>query len=254
MSEDAMHHLVVLYDIQASAALADPEKLIARQSMNDCCDAALAAASIPSEQVTVKDLGDGAMLRFTADVPKSRVLGVWLREFHAGLKRDYEQMARPSQIRLAVHAGELHRSLSEHTGATLDFIARLVNAPVAKQVLEATPSAPLAVVVSEQIYDQVVRHRGGELEPDAFTPISVQVKETDASAWLYLPGWARVPMPPGLTGAEEAALAARQAESMDNGTARLGRQEIAVSGGNVGVIGQTTVHGSFNVGGPAGLR
>ena len=252
MSTEALHHLVVVYDIQGSAGLTDPEKIVARQSLDACCTAALEAAAVPAGQVRVKDLGDGAMLQFGAEVAKSRVLGVWLGTFHSRLRRAYEQAERPVQVRLAVHAGELHPSLDEYTGVALDFTARLADAPAAKRVLDATPSAPLAVIVSEVVYDQVVRHRGGGLEPAAFSRVKLQVKETDTTAWLHLPGWARVPMPQDAETAQAGMKSTRTAADRVRGGGR--QQDITVSGGNVGVIGEATVHGPFTVGGSDGSR
>jgi len=249
VSTEALHHLVVVYDIQGSAGLSNPEKIVARNSLDECCTAALETAAIPASQVRVKDLGDGAMLQFGAEIAKSRVLGAWLGAFHSRLRRAYERAERPVQVRLAVHAGELHPSLNEYTGVALDFTARLADAPAAKRVLGATPSAPLAVIVSEVIYDQVVRHRGGSLEPSAFSRIKLQVKETDATAWLYLPGWARVPMPQDTGTAEDDAVGAIPRTTADRVRDGGRQQDITVSGGNVGVIGEATVNGPFNVGG-----
>ncbi|MEZ0108973.1 class 3 adenylate cyclase [Catenulispora sp. EB89] len=251
-TEEALHHLVVVYDIQGSAGLTNPEKIVARQTLDDCCTAALETAAIPAGQVRVKDLGDGAMLQFGAEIAKSRVLGSWLGAFHNRLRRVYEQAERPVQVRLAAHAGELHPSLNEYTGVALDFTARLADAPAAKRVLSATPSAPLAVIVSEVVYDQVVRHRGGGLEPASFSRIRLQVKETDTTAWLHLPGWARVPM------SQHTETAPGDMPSPRTGADRVGddvgQQNITVSGGNVGVIGEATVHGPFTVGGSGNSR
>lgn len=248
MSGEALHHLVVVYDIQGSARLTNPEKIVARQLLDDCRTAALEAAAIPAGRVRVKDLGDGAMLQFGAEIAKSRVLGVWLNTFHSRLRRAYEQAEQPVQVRLAAHSGELHPSLEEYTGVALDFTARLADAPAAKRVLGAAPSAPLAVIVSEVVYDQVVRHRGGGLDPEAFSQIKLQVKETDTTAWLHLPGWARVPMPQDADTRQGGTTRARTpaAPARDGGR----QQDITVSGGNVGVIGEATVNGPFNVGGP----
>ncbi|WP_194895401.1 adenylate/guanylate cyclase domain-containing protein [Catenulispora pinisilvae] len=261
MSEEALHHLILFYDIQGSAGLTNPEKLVARRVLQDCCTGALESASIPADRVSVKDLGDGAMVLFTAEVPKSQVLGAWLSEFHALLQRAYERSTRPFQVRLAVHSGELHPSLNEHTGTALDFTARLVDAPVAKRLLASTPSASLAVIVSDVVYDQVVRHGGGGLAPTSFSPITVQVKETDTSAWLHLPGWTRVPMPPDAEGADRPGRSSGspgtsgKTNSADSPGPDVLKDGVSVSGGVVGVIGTSTVHGPFTVGGsPDGAK
>lgn len=252
MSEEALHHTIVFYDVQGSAQLVNPEKIAVREAMHDCCVAAVTEAGIPAEHVTEKDLGDGAMLLFTAQVPKSLVLGPWLSAFHRRWQRDYERAARPVQVRLAVHSGELHRSLDEHTGAALDFSARLVDAPIAKRVLASAPSASLAVLVSDTVYDQVVRHGGGPA-PASFTRIGLKVKETDAWAWLHLPGWARVPMPKDAdadadSGADIGSNGTGPGTGTAAGNGGTGGDHISVTGGTVGVIGDPTVNGGMHFG------
>ena len=183
----------------------------------------------------VKDLGDGALLLFDARTPKIRVLGAWLDAFHVSLQHCYERSVDHFQVRLAIHAGEVTPSLGDHSGADLDFTVRLTDAPIAKLVLARTPSASLAVVVSDIVYRQVVRHSAPSIDSTGYTAIAVQVKETNTSAWLHLPGWASVPLPQELGAAS-------------SGTPAVGAdvpERITVKG-NVGIIGATTGAGPFN--------
>jgi len=242
MDAEALHHLILTYDIQLSTKLDNATKHMMRQRLEDACAVAGAAARLPEGSTTFLDRGDGALLLMSADVPKKRVLDIWLRVFHRRLHDAYVRSAPRIQVRLAVHAGEVQSSGGGQVSPDIDFACRLVDAPEAKRILAATPSAPLAVVVSEAIYRQVVRPSAPELDPEAYTRIPVQVKETSDTAWLQLPGWARVPVPPQSRG-EPASPASDAADADEPGSGN-------VFNGPVGVVGKA-VGNRFTFGGGA---
>lgn len=245
MVPETFHHTILCYDLQESAKLENPAKLHMRQVMRESLQAALQITSISAESVNVLDTGDGAIVLLNATVSKQRVLDTWLGAFHERIQRNYERSSVRCQLRLSIHAGEVHIGPEDQLAPDLDFAARLVNAPIAKRTLETTPSAGLAVIVSDAFYHQVVRQAGPAVSA-GFTEVAVQVKETDTSAWLHLPGWARVPLPPPPPpppAAETAAPAAQGAGGPDR---------VSVTGGTVGVIGSTTVTGPFTVNGSRG--
>jgi predicted nucleic acid-binding protein len=192
---DALHHTVLCYDIQGSAGLDNSEKGAAREfltrAFRDTCTAT---------QIDVagwEDRGDGAMIYVPAAVPKIRLIGPWLDAVHATLAERYAVAEGwRVQVRLAVHTGELRTDRDGYYGADIDYAARLVDTQAAKDILAATPPAALVVVVSEIVFQQVVRHARPARDPASFAPVPLRVKEVDGTAWVYLPGWARVPQPP----------------------------------------------------------
>jgi DNA-binding XRE family transcriptional regulator len=64
-----------------------------------------------------------------------------------------------------------------------------------RRALRVTESADLVVVISQAIYDAVVRHGYG-LDPATCRKVRVRVKETVTDAWLHVPGLGN---PPGAT-------------------------------------------------------
>ena len=244
MDAEALHHLILDYDVQLSTRLDNATKDMLRRRLRDACVIASAAAGVPESAITVLDRGDGAILLFRADVPKQRVLGVWLGAFHDRLLHAYMRSTPRVQVRLAVHAGEVQPSGDGHVSPDIDFVSRLVDAPEAKRILAAVPSAALALVVSEAIYRQVVRPAAASLDPAAYVRIPVRVKETDETAWLRLPGWAKVPVVGSGPGSETASEPPRG--DQDAGGPAGG----GVFNGPVGVVGQATGN-TFHLGGGA---
>ncbi len=64
---------------------------------------------------------------------------------------------RRIRVRVVVHAGEVQSDGHGNFGEALDVAFRLLDSAEAKEALRRT-SAPLALVVSEDIYHSIVRH------------------------------------------------------------------------------------------------
>jgi hypothetical protein len=100
------------------------------------------------------DRGDG-MLVLLNDVPKTWVITTVVPRIVAGL--DFP-------VRVAMHAGEVHRDERGYFGEAIDLTCRLVDAPQAKR------RAPV-FVVSDDIYRSVVCHGYDGIDPGSFEPL-----------------------------------------------------------------------------------
>lgn len=112
------------------------------------------------------------------------------------LHREASSEAHRMRLRVAIHTGLLHPEPDGVcTGGVLKECTRLLDAPVARWILDTVPSANLVVVVSQTLYDSVVS-QGYTVDPALFRRIRVQVKETDEDAWAYVPGVGLPPVTP----------------------------------------------------------
>jgi hypothetical protein len=91
------------------------------------------------------------------------------------------------QLRVAVHAGEVHYDEWGQYGEALDITCLLLDAPEFRRAL-TNNSAPLMLVVSDDIYRTIVRHRYDEIDDRTYRPI-VQI-EVDGVAYA---GWVQGP-------------------------------------------------------------
>jgi hypothetical protein len=80
-------------------------------------------------------------------------------------------------------------------GQPLVHCARLLDAQPVREVLRADERADMVLVVSEQIYHEVVSHGYDGIDPDSYRPVGLSEKETHGTAWVHAPGY---PSPPGL--------------------------------------------------------
>ncbi len=99
------------------------------------------------------------------------------------------------RLRVVLHAGEIHDDGRGFYGEDLDLAFRLLDAPKLKRVFRDTPAAPVVLVVSEEIFGRIVRHRyidGGTYEP----LVRVRMAGRQHRGWVHFPRPA-VPERPG---------------------------------------------------------
>ncbi len=91
------------------------------------------------------------------------------------------------QLRMAVHAGQVHRDTTGLAGEAVTHVFRLLEAEQLNTSLAAC-GAELGVVVSSYLHQTVIRHGPGLIDPAGYRPVDVAVKQTRARAWLHIPG------------------------------------------------------------------
>jgi hypothetical protein len=160
-----------------------------RAAMYNIVKQAFVDAGLPwPARVWRDDRGDGALLTVPPDIPPDRVIDPLFQHVHAGLRRHNRLSREAGQIhlRMAVHAGLVHRDDNGLSGKAILRLCRLLEAPAFKEAM-ATQNDILGLVVSAYLYDNVVQLGLGMLDPDSYTKLLVVNKETTTQAWLYLP-------------------------------------------------------------------
>ncbi|MGY3516479.1 hypothetical protein ACVMYR_09220 [Micromonospora sp. PTRAS2] len=108
-----------------------------------------------------------------------------LREHNHGLAPE----AR-IRLRIGVHEGLVHLDGGNgFPGEAVVTVCRLVDSPQLKAALRRFPDAQVALIVSDRLYQDVVRHYG-DLRPEHFLRVTASLPEKsfDAVAWIHLPG------------------------------------------------------------------
>jgi hypothetical protein len=182
------YHTIVEIDVAGSGQFDDREQLWMRAALRTLLADTLALQSLDAAMVGRLDLGDGLRLIFPATVSPCLLLDPLIPNLASGLHKDHEAGGVDDRLRLrvAVHAGLLHRDSDGWAGAPLVHCSRLIGAEPVRRILHAERSARLVLVVSEAIYDSVVRHGYG-LERSSYRSVKVRYKETVVPAWVYVP-------------------------------------------------------------------
>ena len=89
------------------------------------------------------------------------------------------------RLRAVMHAGEVRLDDHGATGTAVNLAFRLLESGALRSALAGSPGV-LALMASEWFFEEVIRHNPAS-RPGAFRPVAASVKETEATAWVYLP-------------------------------------------------------------------
>ncbi|MFL6144891.1 MAG: hypothetical protein ACJ72N_23875 [Labedaea sp.] len=184
-----VHRSIVVIDIAGSAKWHNQAQLSARAALRAATQHAVRDAGIGWANVVVEDRGDGLILLIPPSVSKVDILDPLIprlaeeiREYNATVP-----LGLKIRLRVAIHAGEVDRDGHGWIGNDLIIACRLVNGEPLYQRLAHHPAASLVLVVSDLIYQGVVRHYYRNIDPGHYTRVQVSAKEFDAPAWLHIP-------------------------------------------------------------------
>ncbi|GAA3464504.1 BTAD domain-containing putative transcriptional regulator [Saccharothrix longispora] len=186
----ATHRTIAVFDVEGFGDLRRklPDQLAVRRVLYTAVAEALGTAGVRWVDCYREDRGDGLFVLVPPEVPKARLVESAPAAL-AGVLTAHNGSSPPQRrvrMRMAVHAGEVAFDDHGATATALTAAFRLLDAPAVKQALAESPAA-VVLVVSRWIFDEVVRH-SSVLQPGAFRPVRVRVKETDDLAWVALPG------------------------------------------------------------------
>ncbi|ONI89879.1 hypothetical protein ALI144C_04100 [Actinosynnema sp. ALI-1.44] len=185
------HRTIFAVDIEGSTTRTNWERALLRKVMYELIEEALRRGGIGEQHRDVIDRGDGAfILIHPVDQAPKTVLLTMVVPTLAELLGEYdpEQPDHRFRLRAAVHAGEVHNDGRGWYGEDLDVTARLVDAPVLKRTLRQT-TAPLVLVVSEDIYESVVRHGYVGIDDTEYEPtVRIRVGGRRRRGWVRIPG------------------------------------------------------------------
>jgi len=186
----ALHRAILCVDVEGfgDRRRTNPHQLVVRDGLYRSLRDAFTRSGVEWEACYREDRGDGVLVLVSPDVPKNVLVGRVPRELAAAISEHNRAHDREAQIRLrmVVHAGEVLGDAHGVVGAAINMAFRLLEAEELKRALRAS-AGPLAVIASEWFFDEVIRHDPAS-HPTAYRQVRVSVKETQASAWIYVPG------------------------------------------------------------------
>ncbi|MEU5384555.1 hypothetical protein ACFVT9_21520 [Kitasatospora cineracea] len=134
--------------------------------------------------------GDSEFAVLPDQVSEPVVVDDFVTELHAAL-RYYNHGRLPDfrmRLRLAIHFGAAMEAENGYAGQGVVRVNRLVESDPPHIALEQDGEALLAVIVSDEVYRDVVVQRHTKLTERDFREVVVDKKETEVRAWLRVPG------------------------------------------------------------------
>jgi class 3 adenylate cyclase len=167
----------------------DDTRTHVRRSLYGGLERSFAAGEIPLGDCYQEDRGDGVMIVVPPHFDTARLITSVLEELRADIRRHNKLSSDKARLRLrvAVHTGECRWDGNGLVGESLNHAFRILDAPVFKAALR-TSDADVALIVSQHVHDEVVRHGRGRVDPAAYRRVEVSVKETRTTAWIMMPG------------------------------------------------------------------
>jgi WD40 repeat protein len=190
-SGHSIYRTFLAADIESYGRLerSDTVRVRLRRHLTDWCIGLFDRAGVDPGSWVLQDTGDGWLLSIDPNVSRSLLLDAVPRGLHERLLA-YNQDSPNTErlrVRLAMHAGDVLSDPDPFVGEATIHVCGLLDSEVLRDCLRAT-TQPLAVMVSEEIYQGVVRRAHGGLDPAAWHQVVVDGKEGPADTWVNVPG------------------------------------------------------------------
>ncbi|GAB7032455.1 hypothetical protein AB0G35_03465 [Streptomyces sp. NPDC021749] len=184
---DAHYELVISVDARRSGEYDDVDKPRMRARIYRVLETAFNHAKVARDAVHMEDRGDGVLLSVAGRIAVTRLLGLWMVEVHENLRDENRGLRVPLGLRVGMHVGPVRRDGRGISGRAVDLACRLADSPTGRRLLDAE-RADLVLVVSESLYEDVVRSGGKFIEPTRYSRARLALKEGEVTAWFHLPG------------------------------------------------------------------
>jgi hypothetical protein len=178
--------LLVGVDIENFTKLDTLGQSLAQTALSEALDLAAHRALLDRGAWVCQPRGDGELAILPAGTDVAWVISEFAARVIEALAelRDSAPTSPPIRLRMAMHHGPLTTGRFGAVGHAPIATCRLLDAPVVRRVLAAETSCSMVLVVSERLYEEVVRTRFYGLAPERFQRIRVAAKGTSYTAYV----------------------------------------------------------------------
>jgi class 3 adenylate cyclase len=195
---DPTFHFIVVVDIEGFGKRTIPLQESLSAAMYEVVATAFGDVGVDWQSVVKLDRGDGILMLVPVSANSVTLAGRFVDALNEGLREKSRMFSAEHQMRMrvALHQGNCHQNANGWIGEAINTASRLVDSAGLRAALAAATTATMAFIVSDEIYRGVIRHGYRHIDPAAFAPVDIEVKELHERAWIQVPGY---PFPPGVT-------------------------------------------------------
>jgi hypothetical protein len=183
--------LCVAADLERFSRFRLPEATRSQQRFVTLLARARAHAGIDEAGVALQESGDGQFAVLPAGIDETDTIPRLVAGLRIAIADTNSDLAEPARLRLrvALHRGHVAPAANGWAGDAAIAVHRLLDCTPVRDALSGAPAADFALIVSDVLYQEVIGHRYGLLDPDRFRRVEVvlPVKGFQASAWVYTP-------------------------------------------------------------------
>ncbi|WP_260606476.1 hypothetical protein [Streptomyces sp. WAC08241] len=187
---DDDRRLCLAADIEQYSSFDTPDQRTVQAQLARMLRAAAEHSGLDHSKWSVQPQGDMEFAVLPAGTSEQVVLGEYVTHLAAELGgyNATRRRAGRMRLRLAVDTGVATTAALGFSGPAPIAVARYLNAPEVKRALAAAGSASLVVVISDRLYQDVVRSRFHGHDPEEYRRIHVEQKGFAGYGWVRLPG------------------------------------------------------------------
>lgn len=189
---DPSRHLVLCVDVERYSSRDNVLQWRVQQALPLIMQRAREELGLGPDGWLVQPSGDGQLAILPPGTSERKVVTRLAPTVDRLLREHNHGLAPEARIRLriGVHEGLVHLDgANGFPGEAVVTVCRLVDSPQLKVALRRFPDAQVALIVSDRLYRDVVRHYP-DLRPEHFLRVTASLPEKDfeAAAWIYVPG------------------------------------------------------------------
>ncbi|HEY8478498.1 MAG TPA: hypothetical protein VIL71_01595 [Spirillospora sp.] len=172
-----IYRLLLAVDIQGYSKRDTREQLLAQRHLSDALDRAAHAAGLDRARWDRQAGGDGELATLPEGVDPAPVAGDFVIALAEELREINRDAGRfPLRVRLSLHHGTLTAGPFGPAGDAPIVVQRLLDAAPLRKLLADDADRVLAYIVSDSLFEDVVRTGFCSLRPQAFHPVKVTAK------------------------------------------------------------------------------
>lgn len=182
-------HLCMAADVEKYSQLDAQQQEVAQSNLVEILNTAATRSGLDQASWSRQAQGDQEFIVLPAETQESVVLRDFVRHLAIALAERNAHRPRKSalRLRLALDIGVARVAALGHSGQGPIFVARYLNDPQLKQVLEATTTTNLVVIISDRLYQDVVLLGGNGLAPEHYVKIHVHHNTFTSYGWIHVP-------------------------------------------------------------------
>lgn len=163
-------------------------QLYLRDSAYGILRRALAESGMPWDQCQSEDRGDGVAVIFPPDLAAQPIIDPFPERLRLLIRRHnrYSLKFAQMQLRVAANIGPVYGDEQGFSGDDVTLLCRLLDAKPLRNALSGS-DCELAFIISDYVYNVLVRRRQSLAGPKSFCRVTAQVKHARVSGWIYRP-------------------------------------------------------------------
>lgn len=181
--------LLIAVDMERYSRRGNRQQYEAQQAFQQMLHRAATAVGLDRVRWTTQQAGDGELAILPTDVREPLLIGRFVPELNRML-RDHNSSRLPVgriRLRVSIHQGLVHLDgANGFPGNAVIEVCRLCEAKPLKQALARFPDAGVGLIVSSDIYRDVITEYPEELRPDRFRRVEVRHPDKEFREWAWI--------------------------------------------------------------------